>query len=201
MSTTIATAALPIATGTWVVDKTHSTVEFAVRHMGISKVRGTFSAFDAELAVGDSLEQTRLSATVGLSSIDTKNSMRDGHLRTTDFFHVEKHPSMSFASRQIVAGTDGRLTVIGDLTLNGVTRTQRFDVEFLGTAIFPMDGSSHAGFEATGTLSRKEYGIDFNVPLAAGGVVISDTIEIRLDIQLMPAAEAPAYHQKFMPTA
>jgi polyisoprenoid-binding protein YceI len=201
MTTSLAPASLSLAAGSWVVDKTHSTVEFAVRHMGISKVRGTFSAFDARLDVAETLDATTLTARVILSSIDTNNAMRDGHLRNTDFFNVETHPEMTFVSRRITGTEDEGLLMTGELTLNGVTRTQAFTVAFEGIATFPFDGSTHAGFSANGKLSRKDFGIDFNVPLAAGGVVIGDTIDITLDIQLMPASEATSYHEKFLPAA
>jgi polyisoprenoid-binding protein YceI len=193
------TAVLPLDRGTWVLDRTHSTVDFSVRHMAISKVRGTFHGVDAELVVGESVADSWLRATVALASIDTGNTMRDDHLRPTDFFSVATHPTMTFVSRTIVPVADGAFELVGDLTLNGVVREQRFAVQFLGTAVFPFDGSSHAGFTATGTLSRKAFGIDFNVPLGAGGVVIADAIEIVLDVQLMPAAQSEAYRAKFLP--
>lgn len=192
------TVALPLAPGHWAVDRTHSTVEFSVRHLGISKVRGAFGVFDAEVIVGETLADSSLTATVQLSSVHTNNSLRDAHLRNTDFFNVDTNPVMTFVSRTIAAGAGDTLIVTGDLTLNGVTRTQRLDVDFLGAAILPLDGSSHAGFAAVGTLSRGEFGIDFNAPMA-GGVVIGDQVEIVLDIQLMPAHEAIPYHAKFLP--
>lgn len=187
--------------GSWVLDRTHSMIGFSVRHLGISKVRGSFRAFDAELTVGESLADTTLSATVQLATVHTNNPMRDAHLRTTDFFSVEMNPTMTFSSRTIADGGNGILVVTGDLSLNGITRTQRFDVECLGAEILPLDGTSRAGFAATGRLSRKDHGIDFNAPLGTDGVVIGDLVEITLDIQLMPAHEAGAYHEKFMPEA
>ncbi|HEC10474.1 MAG TPA: polyisoprenoid-binding protein [Acidimicrobiales bacterium] len=179
-----ATRNLPLAPGTWTLDPLHCTVEFTARHMAISKVRGRFHTFDAALVVGNSLETSSLSARVDMASVDTNNADRDAHLRNSDFFHVDQHPEMTFESTAILSAGENTYGVVGDLTINGVTRQERLDVVFHGTETFPGDGSFHAGFEATATISRTDYGIDFNVPLGAGGFVISDNIGIELDIQL-----------------
>ena len=182
---TTSTHTLPLASGTWTLDPAHCTVEFTARHMAISKVRGRFHTFDAAVIVGDSLEASSLSATVDMSSVDTNNADRDAHLQNSDFFHIDEHPEMVFQSTSIVSTGDNTYSVIGDLTINGTTRQERLDVVFHGTETFPGDGSFHAGFEATATISRTDYGVDFNVPLGAGGFVISDKIGIELDIQLL----------------
>ncbi len=188
---TTPTASLPLAPGVWTLDPLHCTVEFTARHMAISKVRGRFHTFDATVVVADSLETSSLSANVDMSSVDTNNADRDAHLRNSDFFHVDLHPEMTFQSTGIAETAPNTYAVTGDLTINGVTRTEQLAVVFHGTETFPGDGSFHAGFEATGTISRADYGVDFNVPLGAGGFVISDTIGIELDIQLLaPQAEA-----------
>ncbi len=176
--------ALPLDPGTWTLDPLHCTVEFTARHMAISKVRGRFQTFDASLTVGDDLGTTALRAEVDMSSVDTGNADRDAHLRNSDFFDVDRHPSMTFESTSIRRDGD-RYVVDGALTINGVTRTERLDVRFHCVETFPGDGSVHAGFEATGSIRRSDYGIDFNVPLGAGGVVIADRIGIELDIQLL----------------
>ncbi len=176
---------LPLASGAWTLDPVHCTVEFTARHMAISKVRGRFHKFDASVTVGDSLATSSLSATVDMSSVDTSNADRDAHLRNSDFFHVEHHPTMTFNSTAITSVGEGNYKVDGDLTINGITKQETLDVVFHGTETFPGDGSFHAGFEATGTISRTDYGVDFNVPLSAGGFVISDKIGIELDIQLL----------------
>jgi polyisoprenoid-binding protein YceI len=187
--------------GTWVLDRAHAAAVFSVRHMGISRVRGTFTGVDATLTVGDDLATTTLSAVVDMATVNTNNAMRDAHLRATDFFDVDAHPTMEFRSVTILESGADSYTVLGDLTINGTTRTQSLEVEFLGTEVFPPDGSTHAGITAKGSLSRKAFGIDFNVPLAAGGVVVGDKIDIELDIQLIPAGEAAAYHDKVLPAA
>jgi polyisoprenoid-binding protein YceI len=195
------TATPTLEQGTWVLDKTHSTVEFSVRHMGISKVRGSFKRLDASLTVGAAPTDSTLTASVDMSSVDTNNATRDGHLHSTDFFNVEGNHTMDFVSSSINETSDGRYLMTGALTINGITNEQSFDVEFHGQAVFPMDNSTHAGFTATGSLSRKSFGIDFNVPLAAGGFVIGDKIDIELEIQLLPAAQADAFHNAFLPSA
>ena len=184
MDTTTPTT-LPLAPGTWTLDPLHCTVEFTARHMAISKVRGRFHTFTATVTVGERLEQTVLEATIDMASVDTNNEDRDAHLRNSDFFHVDHHPEMTFRSTSIAPTAADSYDVTGDLTINGTTRSETLQVVFNGTETFPGDGSLHAGFEATGSISRTDYGVDFNVPLAAGGFVISDRIGIELDIQLL----------------
>jgi polyisoprenoid-binding protein YceI len=178
---------LPIPTGSWTLDASHTTVSFTVRHLGISKVRGTFPGVDAQVVVGDSLDATTLVTQVDMATVDTGDQGRDAHLRSADFFDVEAHPTMTFESTAIREDGDD-FVVDGILTIKGRSNPLTLAVEFHGLGTYPMDGSVHAGFSATGTLSRKEFGIDFNVPMATGGFVIGDKISIELDVQL--AAEA-----------
>ena len=134
---TTATSALPLIAGTWNVDTNHSDVSFTVRHLGISKVRGQFNSFDTTLVVGDSLETSSLSATVDLSSVDTNNADRDGHLQSTDFFNTETHPQMTFSSTSIVENGDNEYSVLGTLTINGTAKPVELAVEFNGTEDLP----------------------------------------------------------------
>ena len=180
-----ATSSLPLTSGTWPVDRAHSSVEFTVRHLGLSKVRGRFNDFDASLTVGESLESSALNATIELASVDTSNADRDAHLRSTDFFDTDTNPQMSYASSAIADKGDGTYELSGDLTLNGVTRPVALAVEFNGTEDYPMDGSTHAGFSASGTLSRKEFGVEFDVPLGADKVTIGDKVQLDLEIQFV----------------
>ena len=178
------TDTLPLAIGTWQVDAAHSGVEFTIRHLGISKVRGRFNRFDAVLTVGDSLETSRLNATVEMASVDTNNADRDAHLQTTDFFDTEKNPQMTFVSTEITAdGTDYLL--VGDMTINGVTQPVTFEVEFNGVETYPMDQKRHAGFSGTATISRGAYGIDFDVPLGVDKVALGDKVKIELEVQFV----------------
>lgn len=179
---------LPLQPGSWVIDAAHSSVEFTVRHLGISKLRGRFGTVDASAQVGDSLATTSLSARIDLSSIDTGNSDRDGHLRTTDFFDIAAHPQLTFVSKSITDHGNGKYNLTGALSLNGVTKDQDLDIDFNGTEVYPMDNSTHAGFTATGSLQRSDFGVKFDVPLAAGGFAIGDKVNLELNIQLCPAA-------------
>lgn len=176
---------LPLGPGAWTLDPAHSAVEFSVRHLGISTIRGRFGGVEATLEVGDDLGSCSLAAEVDMSSVDTGNADRDGHLRSTDIFNVEDQPRMTFASAEIVERGDGRYAVTGDLTLNGATRSQTLDVTFAGTGDNPLDGSTRAGFSATGVVDRTAYGIDWNVPLPAGGFMLGNDIDVTLHAQLI----------------
>jgi len=178
---------LPLPSGTWTLDQTHTTVEFTVRHLGISKVRGRFTGFDATIVIADDPSASTVHAEIDLSTVDTNNADRDAHLRGSDFFSVDTHPTMRFESTSLTELGDNRYRLDGTLSLNGRTHPQELTIEFFGTETFPGDGSLHAGFAATGSLSRKAFGVDFNVPLGSGGFVIGDQVTIELDVQLLPA--------------
>ena len=175
---------LPLSAGTWRVDAAHSSVEFTIRHLGLSKVRGRFNEFDAALHVGDSVAASSIEATIQLASVDTNNSDRDAHLRSTDFFGVDANPQMTFRSTSIVEGAAGYV-LHGDLALNGITKPVALAVEFNGVEDWPFDQKQHAGFSATGTISRKDYGVDFEVPLGVDKVALGDKVKVELEIQLV----------------
>ena len=177
------TTALPLAPGSWTLDKNHSGVLFTVRHLGLSNVRGRFDTFEAALDIGPTLEQVSVSADVDLASVDTNNSDRDAYLRSTDFFDTDQHPVMTFRSTSVTgSGEDYELT--GDLTIAGVTKPLTLDVEFHGTEIFPGDQSTHAGFTATGQIKRSDFGIDFGI-VAGQKILLSDKVKIELDLQFV----------------
>jgi polyisoprenoid-binding protein YceI len=140
--------------------------------------------------VAEDLASSSVRAEIDLATVDTNNADRDAHLRGSDFFSIDTHPTMVFESTSLTELDNSEYRVDGSLSVNGLTRPQTLWVTFSGTATFPGDGSSRAGFAATGTLSRKDFGIDFNVPLAAGGFVIGDQVSIELDVQLCPAEVA-----------
>lgn len=187
MSTTTTTD-LPLAPGTWTIDPAHSSVEFVVRHMGLSKVRGRFGTFSAQLVVGADLASSVLTAEVDMSSVSTNNDDRDAHLRSTDFFSADDHPTMAFRSTAI-EGAGEEWAVTGELTINGVTRPVTFDVEFHGTETFPFDQAVHAGFSGVTSISRKDFGVEFDVPLGGDKVMIGDKVAIELEAQFAPAAD------------
>lgn len=164
-----------------VAETMHSEVGFTVRHLGLSKVRGRFNRFDATVSVGDDLSTTTIEANVELASVDTNNEDRDNHLRSTDFFGVEANPLMTFRSTSIEAGR-----IVGDLTINGTTRSVEFDFEFHGVATDAYE-MTRAGFSASGQITRSQFGIDFNAPLGMDGMLIGDKVNIELEIQLVEA--------------
>lgn len=177
------TSVLPLAPGRWELDKNHSTVGFSIRHLGVSKVRGRFSDFTAEVVVGTDLASTSVTAEIDLASIDTGNPDRDAHVRASDMLDVANRPTMSFRSTQITQSRD-RYALEGELTIGGITQPITLDVEFGGIETFP-GGPRHAGFEATGQLRRSDYGLDLSLPPGVGGVLLADVVKIELDIQLI----------------
>ncbi len=177
--------ALPLHSGKWTIDSAHSVVQFSVKHLGISLIRGRFGDVEATLAVGDDLGSSALSATIGMGSIHTGNSDRDGHVQSSDFFNAEVNPKMTFASNAIEQSDDGSYTVNGELSLNGHSGQETLKVTLIGTEDNPLDGSHRAGFAAMGKIDRTDYGIDWNVPLASGGSMLGTTVEITIDAQLV----------------
>lgn len=178
---------LPLAPGRWQVDPAHSGVHFKVRHLALTNVRGRFNVFDASLEVGDDLPTTKFGATIDLSSIDTNQPDRDAHLRSTDFFGVDAHPTLEFVSTSIVDRGDGEYEATGHLTLHGVTHPVILDVEFSGSAVHPGDGRQHAGFVATTQILRDDFGIDFNMPVGLDKLALGKKIDVEIDVQFVPA--------------
>ncbi|MGZ4454293.1 MAG: YceI family protein [Nocardioides sp.] len=166
-----------IPAGTWTIDPSHSEVGFTARHL-MSKVRGLFEKFEGTIVTGDAPSAT---ASIDLSSINTRDENRDAHLRSGDFFDVENHGAMTFASTKVEQGGKG-LLVTGDLSIKGVTKPVTIDVEVLGTESDPW-GGTRAGFEGTTSISRKEFGVDFNIPMDGGRLLVGDKIDITISAQ------------------
>ncbi|MGH3366010.1 MAG: YceI family protein [Nocardioidaceae bacterium] len=165
--------------GTWALDPAHTEVGFTVRHI-MSKVRGVFTDFDGSIVVGENgLADAQASANIRLASVDTRSEDRDNHLRSADFFAVDANPTMAFSSTNVKYNGGDQLVVSGDLTINGVTRSVDLDVEYLGQGGDPF-GNNRIGFEATGEISRRDFGIDFNIPLEGDRMMIGDRIAIRI---------------------
>jgi polyisoprenoid-binding protein YceI len=183
MTTSVSTTSLPLSPGHWALDAVHSGVYFVARHLGLSNVRGRFDRFEAHLDVGPELEDIAVTAEIDMSSVDTNNADRDAHLRTSDFFDTELHPVMTFRSTSIT-GSGDNYELAGDLTINGVTKALVLDVEFNGTEVFPGDGSTHAGFTASGEIRRSDYGIDFGI-VRGQKILLGDKIKIDLDLQFV----------------
>jgi polyisoprenoid-binding protein YceI len=182
----------PVITGTWALDPVHSGIYFKVRHLGVTNVRGRFNEFSGALTVGEELEDLSVEATVDMASVDTNQPDRDAHLRTTDFFNVDNHPTMVFRSTAIRARGDDEYELEGNLTINGVTKPLVLDVEFNGTNVFPADGSTRAGFTATGTVRRKDYGVEFGLPTGVDQVGIANKVHVELDLQFVAPTSTSA---------
>lgn len=174
-----------LTAGSWNVDPSHSTVGFTARHLMITKVHGTFKAFSGSITVGADPLQSSVEATVEMGSVHTGDDARDGHLRTGDFFEVEKFPTMTLKSTGITA-KGGDYVMNADLTIKGVTKSVAFDLEFEGVSKDPW-GNTKAGFTASAEINRKDWGLEYNAVLETGGVVISEKVKITLDIQAVKA--------------
>lgn len=180
---TINSSVLPLAPGRWSLDTNHSSVGFVIRHLGVSKVRGRFQEFDVDVVVGATLADTAVTATIQTASIDTGNLDRDAHVRTPDLLDVARRPTIEFRSTSISEQGDGWV-IDGELTIGDVTRRQHLDLQFGGIEEF-LDGPRHAGFEATGELRRKDFGIELAMPPGVSAVALGDVVKIELDIQLL----------------
>ncbi len=175
-----------LTAGTWNVDASHSNVGFVARHLMVTKVRGSFGSFGGSITVGDDPLLSRVEATVDADSIDTSDDGRDGHLKSADFFDTENHPTWTLVSTGLVAKGGAHYTLHADLTIKGVTRSVSFDLDFDGVATDPW-GNTKAGFTAETEISRKEFGLEWNVALETGGVLVGDKVKIQLDIQAVKA--------------
>lgn len=172
-----------MTTRRWNIDPAHSGAQFTVRHMVISKVRGTFERWHGAIDYDpEKPEASKVSVRIEAASIDTHEPNRDQHLRSAEFFDVEKYPAITFESTKIERRGKDRYRVLGDLTMRGVTRPVELDAEYFGTGKDPW-GNERIGFFAKATLNRKEFGLNWNQLLEGGGVLVGDQVEISLDVQ------------------
>ena len=170
-----------LVAGRYAFDTTHSEVSFTVRHLMVSKVRGIFGTFDGEIVVAENPLDSTVTANVDMSSIDTRQADRDNHLRSSDFFSIEQHPEMTFRTTSVrPAGED--FVLAGVLTIKGTTKPAEFALEYNGAGADPW-GGTRAGFTAKTEISRKEFGVDLEMPIEGGGVVVGDKISILLEIE------------------
>jgi polyisoprenoid-binding protein YceI len=176
---------------TYAIDKAHSEVSFQVRHL-LTKVRGRFTEFSGTVRVDDQHpENSSVTLTIDASSVDTNTPDRDQHLRSADFFHVESHPTLTFASTRITKKGRDTYELTGTLTIRGVSKEITFPVTHLGIAKDPW-GNTRAGFEAATTLNRKDFGLLWNAALETGGFLVGDEVQISLSIQAVAQAAASA---------
>lgn len=181
--TTETTTRPQIETGDWTLDKAHTKLGFVAKHLMVSKVRGHFERFDANIAVAEDLTDSTIEVTIDPTSINTGAQDRDNHLRSGDFFGVEAHPELKFVSTDIVRdGEDWRVT--GDLTIRDTTRPVALEVTYEGTATDPW-GREHVGFSARATIDREDWGLTWNAPLEGGGWLVSKEITLDIEGQLV----------------
>jgi polyisoprenoid-binding protein YceI len=177
------TPTIPLAPGRWEVDANHSSIGFTIRHLGVSKVRGRFARFDADVNIGETVDDISVTASIDMASIDTGNADRDAHVLSADIIDVERRPTLVFRSTR-VAGAQYEWNVHGDLTIGDVTQPVVLAVEFGGVEDF-LGGSRHAGFEATTEIRRKDFGIDLTLPPGVSGAVLGDVVKVEMDLQLI----------------
>ena len=186
MSETTNTTTIPA--GTWTLDTAHSSVSFSVRHMMVSKVRGRFSEYTADIVTAEDPLQSKVNATIQVASIDTGQEMRDNHLRSADFFDAASFPSIEFVSNRIEPDGDDYL-IHGDLTIRGVTRPVVLTAEYAGT-VPNMKGGLSAGFSARTKINREDFGLTWNVALESGGVMVGKDVRIAIDLEVVSAEQS-----------
>jgi len=167
----------------WSVDKSHSSVNFSVRHLVISKVRGAFKDYSAEISFSEKdLANSSVTFTIEMASVDTDNKDRDDHLKSPDFFDVEKFTTMTFTSKKVIKGEGSKFKLVGDLKIKDVTNEATFDCEFAGIANDPW-GNTKAGFSAETTINRQNFNVKWSKSLDGGGLVVSDNVDVSIEIE------------------
>jgi polyisoprenoid-binding protein YceI len=176
----------------WQVDNTHTQIQFVVRHMMIAKVRGIFEKFDIQIDLDETQpENTSVKVQVETASINTREPQRDAHLRSADFFNSENTPYMTFESRKVDMLDSHHARLHGNLTIRDMTRPITIDVEYSGQAQSPW-GTVSAGFSGHAVISRKDWGLTWNQALETGGVLVSDEVEINIELEVVKQREAEA---------
>jgi polyisoprenoid-binding protein YceI len=175
------------AAGTWNLDPSHSSVSFVTRHLMVSKVRGHFNEYSADITIGEKPEDSKVDVTIQVKSITTGDEGRDGHLLSPDFFDAEQFPTITFVSTAVTPDGDNEWKVTGDLSIHGESHPVVLDLEFAGVESDPWD-NVRAGFSATTELDREQWGLSWNQPLAGGGVLVGKKIKIEIEVEAIRAA-------------
>lgn len=177
---------------TWTFDPTHTLIEFSAKHLMVTTVKGRFAKFTGEVDIDEQHpENSEVDFQIDANSIDTGVEPRDGHLRSADFLDAEQYPTITFKSTRVERLGEAHGRLIGDLTIRGETRPVTLDATFEGE-ITDMQGKRHAGFTASTTISRKDWGLQWNVALESGGWLVSDAVRINIDAALVQAAPVAA---------
>ncbi|CCH70717.1 conserved hypothetical protein [Phycicoccus elongatus Lp2] len=178
---------VPIPAGTYVIDPSHTEVGFVARHAMVTKVRGYFRAVEGQIVVADEFANSSATATMKVDSVDTGNGDRDGHLKSADFFDAENTPEITFVSTGIKDVKGDEFTLVGDLTIKGITKPVELETEFNGAATDPF-GNARIGFSAETEVEREDWGLTWNAALETGGVLVSKKIKLVLDISAIKQA-------------
>lgn len=185
----------PSWSGEWVADPAHTTIGFTARHAMVARVGGAFDDIDVRIkADAAHPEQSTVVVRIGAASINTRNAQRDEHLRSADFLDVEKYPDITFVSTSVEEIDDMAFMVTGELTIRDVTKTVVIPVDFVGVAQDPF-GQTRAGFEGKRRMNRREFGLEWNVPLDTGGVLVSEKVDIEFEISAVKSENSPAADQ------
>jgi len=186
MSTSEVSVLIPA--GTWEIDPSHSSVNFSARHLMVSKVRGRFTSFHGSITVPDEALNASVNVGIDTASIDTRDDNRDTHLKSPDFLEVEKYPAITFVSTGVTGFRGETFTLSGNLTIREVTRPVELTVEFNGIQQDPW-GGTRAGFDAKTEFSRKDFGLEWNVALEGGGVLVGDKVTVELEVEAVKQAD------------
>jgi polyisoprenoid-binding protein YceI len=169
-------------TGTYAIDPAHSRIGFVARHAMVTKVRGSFSEFEGSGRLdAEDPARSRVGLTIDVASVDTRNADRDAHLRSKDFFDVDTHPKITFSSTAVEQVDVDHFRLTGDLTIKGVTKPVVVDLEYTGSAVDPF-GNHRIGFEGEAKVNRKDWGLNWNAVLDAGGVLVSEKVALEFDV-------------------
>lgn len=187
-----AVISLPCFAGDWTVDPAHSSASFAVKHMMVSTVHGSFSGVKGTVQYDPSnLAASKADLTIDATSVDTRNDNRDKDLKSPNFFDVAKYPTITFVSKRVVPESSGKFQLVGDMTLHGITKTVTFEVEGPAAPVKDGKGNLHSGATATATINRKDFGLMWNKDLDGGGVMVGDDIALTVEVELVQP-KAPA---------
>ena len=183
----------PALAQTWDIDSTHSQATFAVRHLMVATVRGEFGKMSGTVQYdGKDLSTLKANATIDVASVSTREQKRDDHLRSADFFDAAQYPTITFVSKRVQPVGAGKFKLIGDLTMKGVTKEVTLDVEGPTPPVKGSRGETRVGATATTTINRKDFGVSWNRALDGGGVVVSDEVQVTIDLSLVQKAAQPS---------
>ena len=172
--------------GDWTIDPAHSSASFAVKHLMVSTVRGSFNGLKGTVQYDPAdVSASKASLTIDVSTVDTRNEKRDADLKSDKFFDVQKFPTILFTSKKVIAGSAGKFKLVGDMTMHGVTKEVTFEVQGPEKAITDAKGNLHSGATATASIDRKDFGLVWNRAIEGGGVTVSDNVDLTVEVELV----------------